>query len=134
MKNWKLCLALTMAMLAPVLAGQQKAAADVEVQLKAAMQKELVDGYLKGAIELYQTIVAGAGGSRAVEAKALLAMGQCYEKLGSAEAQKAYERVERELPIRRRRPSKRGRAWCRSGGSPFHPPGSSPGRSGPDPK
>jgi len=67
--------------------------ASLEVQLKAAMNKELVDGDLEGAIELYKQIAASPNGQRPVVAKALLQMGLCYEKLGNDEAQKAYEQV-----------------------------------------
>ncbi len=67
-----------------------------EVQLKAALHKEQVEGDLNGAIEAYKRIVAAHAGNRAAAAKALVRMGQCYEKLGNAEARKAYERVLRE--------------------------------------
>ncbi len=76
-------------------AGQKSDQADV--QLKAAMNKELVDGDLKGAIELYRKIIAGFSGNRAVVAQALVQMGQCYERLGQKEARTAYERVLREF-------------------------------------
>jgi Tol biopolymer transport system component len=69
-----------------------------ELALKAAMDKEVVDGDLNGAIELYQQLAAG--GDRAVAARALVRMGQCYEKLGEAkvtQARAAYEHVVREF-------------------------------------
>ncbi len=69
-----------------------------DVQLKAAIQKEVVDGDLKAAIELYNKVAQSS--NRAVAARALVRMGQCYEKLGKAqasEARKAYERVVREF-------------------------------------
>jgi len=66
-----------------------------EAQLQAAITKETVEGDLKGAIELYQKLANGS--NHAAAAKALVRMGQCYEKLGSAEATKAYERVVREF-------------------------------------
>ena len=88
----KIVAALLLALLA---AGQKNDQA--EVQLKAAMHKELVDGDLKGAIEQYQKILASFGSNRAVGAKALVQMGQCYEKLGKTEARNAYERVLREF-------------------------------------
>ena len=66
-----------------------------EAQLQAAITKETVEGDLKGAIELYQKLADG--GDHAVAAKALVRMGQCYEKLGSIEARKAYERVVRDF-------------------------------------
>jgi Tol biopolymer transport system component len=62
-----------------------------ELALKAAIDKEVVDGDLKAAIDLYRKIAQGS--DRAVAARALVRMGQCYEKLGSREAQKAYEQV-----------------------------------------
>jgi len=67
-----------------------------EVALRAAMDKEMVDGDLKAAIEMYKRIVANPGGNRAVAAKALLHLGLCNEKLGNAEARKSYERLVRE--------------------------------------
>jgi Tol biopolymer transport system component len=64
-----------------------------EVQLKAAMHKEEVEGDLKAAIKLYQSIVEEHADDRAVAAKALLQMGQCYEKLGQVDARKAYQQL-----------------------------------------
>jgi Tol biopolymer transport system component len=68
---------------------QQKA----EVALKNAMEKETVDGDLKSAIDQYQKITKMPGASRAVVAKALFQLGNCYEKQGDAEARKTFERV-----------------------------------------
>jgi len=65
-----------------------------EVALQAALKKEAVDGDLKGAIELYKKIAQST--NRAAAAKALLRMGQCHEKLGSAEARTAYQRLVRD--------------------------------------
>jgi len=67
-----------------------------ELALKAAIKTETVDGNLKGAIELYNKIAALPGAGRATVATALLRMGQCYEKLGNAEARAAYERLVRD--------------------------------------
>ena len=67
-----------------------------EVLMQAAHQKQLVEGQLEEAIQLYKRIVQEHSGNRAVAAKALLEMGQCYEKLGKTEARKAYERVLRD--------------------------------------
>ncbi len=66
-----------------------------EVALQAAIKTETVDGNLKGAIEQYQKLANSS--DRAVAAKALIRMGQCYEKLGDVEATKAYERVMRDF-------------------------------------
>jgi Tol biopolymer transport system component len=66
-----------------------------EMQLQAAINKEVVEGDLKGAIEQYKKIAQGA--NRPVAAKALVHMGECYERLGDAEARTAYERVIRDF-------------------------------------
>ncbi len=66
------------------------------VLLQAAVHTELVEGDLARAIQLYGDIVANHEAERAVAAKALLYMGRSYEKLGSAEATAAYERVVRD--------------------------------------
>src|SRR5262245_39432487 len=68
-----------------------------EAMLRAAMDKESVDGDLKAAIEQYKKIVASKSASREVVAKALIRLGACYERQGDIEARKAYERVGREF-------------------------------------
>jgi len=65
-----------------------------EVQFQAAQHKAFVDGDLKGAIEQYKQIASGR--DRAMAAKALVAMAECYEKLGDGESRTIYERVLRE--------------------------------------
>ena len=67
-----------------------------EKLLAGAQHKATVDGDLKGAIEDYRTIVAGAGANRALAANALVQMGECYQKLGDVESSRIYERVLRE--------------------------------------
>lgn len=61
-----------------------------DILYERAVQKETADGDLKAALELYKQTVAKAGTNRAVAAKALVRMAQCYEKLGDADARKAY--------------------------------------------
>lgn len=87
--------ALLLGSLALVWGGAQKEE-QAEVLFQAGLHKELAEGDLQGAIKLYQRIVASHAGNRAVEAKALLRMGHCYQKLGRAEARQAYERVLRD--------------------------------------
>jgi Tol biopolymer transport system component len=65
-----------------------------EVLFKAAQNKEQVEGDLKGAIEQYKQIAGGK--DRAIAAKALVAMAECYQKLGDVEARLIYERVLRD--------------------------------------
>ena len=67
-----------------------------EVLLGAALHQEEVEGNLEGAIKTYQKILAEHPKNRPLAAKALLQMGQCYEKLGKDEARKAYERLVRD--------------------------------------
>ena len=62
-----------------------------------ALAKERADGNLEEAIKLYQRIVREFAKDRALSARALVQIGQCYEKLGNAEARKAYERVVRDF-------------------------------------
>ena len=87
-------IALTVAALtAGVLWAQ--ASRTAEVQFKAAQQKELVEGDLKGAIKEYEKIAKGK--DRALAAQALLRMAECYVKLGDADANKVYQRLIREF-------------------------------------
>jgi len=76
-------------------------AEDPGVLLRAAVEKEEVEGNLQAAIDLYKQIVAKYGDNRAIAAKALLRLGGCYEKLGEQQAglaQKAYEKVIENYP------------------------------------
>jgi len=66
---------------------------DADVMLQSAIQKELVEGDLEGAIEVYGRILEEFPDNRVVSAKAQLHIGLCYEKLGLTEAQRAYQRV-----------------------------------------
>ncbi|MDA2926429.1 tetratricopeptide repeat protein [Acidobacteria bacterium AH-259-G07] len=66
--------------------------------LEAALHKELVEGDLEQAIQLYKDIISKQGADRGVVAKALLKMGRCYEKLGKPEAHQVYEQVLGEYP------------------------------------
>ncbi len=60
--------------------------------------KERTEGNLAEAVKLYQRIVAEFAGDRKLSARALMQMGLCYEKLGTAEAQKAYRRLISDYP------------------------------------
>lgn len=61
------------------------------VALRAAMEKETVEGDLKGAIEQFTKLAQSK--DRAIAAQALVHLAQCHEKLGNQEARKFYERV-----------------------------------------
>ena len=84
-------------LLMPVASAQGQKDQQPRLLLEAATKQELVDGDLKGAIETYQRILALEGVPRATAARALLHLGQCYEKLGNTEARRAYERLVREF-------------------------------------
>src|SRR5512143_409420 len=76
--------------------GNPRQAEDPAVLLRAAIEKEEVDGDLQAAVVLYESIVAKFGDNRPVAAKALLRLGGCYEKLGQSQAElahKAFQRV-----------------------------------------
>ena len=78
--------------------GNDRQADDPGVLLRAAIEKEEVEGDLQGAIALYKEIIASYGTSRAVAAKAQLHIGHCYQKLGLKQAQDAYQQVVDEFP------------------------------------
>ncbi len=80
---------------APIASSQR--ASRAELRFQEAHRKETIDGDLKAAIDLYRRAAGEAGSNRAIAAQALVRMGECYEKLGDAEARKAYERVAREF-------------------------------------
>ena len=84
--------ALTTMLAAPM---RPAAQAKADVALRAAMETETVKGDLKGAIEQYKKIAQSS--DRAVVARALVRMAECYQKLGDAESRKIYERVVREF-------------------------------------
>ena len=62
-----------------------------EVALRAAMEKETVEGDVKGAIEQYKKLAQN--NNKSVAARALVRLGECYEKQGNADARKTYEQV-----------------------------------------
>src|SRR5262249_24141427 len=64
-----------------------------DVQFRAAQQKETVDGDLTAAIKLYRQVADWKATPPPLAARALVRMGRCYERQGSTEAAKAYERV-----------------------------------------
>lgn len=72
-------------------------ASRAELRFQEAHRKETIDGDLKSAIDLYRRAIGEAGSNRPIAAQALVRMGECYEKLGDAEARKAYERVVRDF-------------------------------------
>jgi len=95
--TWLLMITLVVPLGPGVLTATQKSPPQAEALFESAKQKELVEGKLQDAIQLYQRIVQDFAANRPVAAKALLRMGQCYERLGQADARKTYERLVREF-------------------------------------
>ena len=60
---------------------------------QSALLKKEAEGDLSGAIKLFQDIVTQFPGKRDIAAKAQLQIGICYEKLGTKEAGKAFQKV-----------------------------------------
>lgn len=75
----------------------QQADAQAEKLLASAQHKATVEGDLKGAIEDYKKIIAGAGTNRRLAAQALVEMAECYQKLGDTEWRQIYARVLRDF-------------------------------------
>ena len=72
-----------------------------ELLMQAARNRQVVEGKLDEAITIYQDVLAKYAQNRPVAARALAALGQCYEKLGAAqttEARRAYERIVQQYP------------------------------------
>jgi Tol biopolymer transport system component len=92
---WAVVVALGVSAGAAVMAQQSHAS---ERLMGEALHQEEIDGNLEAAIATYKKVAADAQASRATRALALLRTGRAYEKLGSAEARKLYEQVEREYP------------------------------------
>jgi Tol biopolymer transport system component len=61
-----------------------------------ALSKEQAEGKLNDAIVIYQRIVKDFAGDHALAAKALLRLGEAYQKLGDKQAQQAFERIVRD--------------------------------------
>lgn len=71
---------------------------DMETKFEAALHREVVRGDLRGAEQEYNAILAASSTPRAIAARALLQLGQCFEKSGRrADAQDAYARLVRDF-------------------------------------
>ena len=96
MRRTMLILSVMVGLVVAPMALSQRASR-AELRFQEAHRKETIDGDLKSAIDLYRRAIGEAGSNRLVAAQALVRMGECYEKLGDAEARKAYERVVRDF-------------------------------------
>jgi Tol biopolymer transport system component len=92
-----------------------RAQSDPEVMLKAAIDREVMDGDIKGAIAAYQQVFAAAGGKGAVAAQALLREAEARQKLGDPGARRVYEQIARDYPERPEAATARARVGAGSG-------------------
>jgi Tol biopolymer transport system component len=83
---------------AAVTAGQAQSGHDL---FQKALAVERADGNLRGAIQLYDRVVRDFPHDRALAARALVRMAECYEKLGDARAQSIYRTLVDEYPDQR---------------------------------
>ena len=93
-KQWltvAIAAALTAWAAAPFVAQQPAGSTKDEVSLRAAIERETVQGDLKGAIEAYKKLESSK--DRSVAARALLRMAESYRKLGDAQSREVYERI-----------------------------------------
>ena len=74
----------------------QAAAPSVESLMGTALHQEEVEGKFADAIATYRKVLAAPGVTREQKARAQFRIGACYERLGNAEATKAYEAVVRD--------------------------------------
>jgi Tol biopolymer transport system component len=83
------------------MAGDARQSQDPSVLLRAAIEKEEVDGDLQAAIDQYKQIVAKFAANHAIASKALVRLGGCYEKLGTEQAnlaRQAFQKVIDDYP------------------------------------
>src|SRR5690348_2865874 len=80
--------------LATVLIGYASPQTD-QVRFQAGIQKEVVDGDLAGAMQIFEGLAQSS--DRALAAKALLRLARCHEKANDGKAAKVYERIVKEF-------------------------------------
>jgi Tol biopolymer transport system component len=97
MNQMRTAFVVLVTLFAGVLSGTPQRSDQGEVLLQKAIHKEMVEGKLEEAIQIYKEVFTASKNNRALAARALVQMGQCYEKLGNAEARNAYERVIKEF-------------------------------------
>ncbi|MGB7294033.1 MAG: tetratricopeptide repeat protein [Candidatus Aminicenantales bacterium] len=85
--------ALVVCVLAAGNASSAHSQQSAEELYQTALLKKEAEGDLSGAIKLFQDIIAKFPDKRDVAAKAQLQIGLCYEKLGTKEAEKAFQKV-----------------------------------------
>lgn len=123
---WFLGLVLTAFFLVPLQEALSQESAD-ELYEAAVFKKE-AEGDLQGAIQIFLKAIAKFPENRKVAAKAQLQIGICYEKLGTKEAEKAFQKVidnypEQSEPVREAKEKLslllRSRAFIETGDTEF---------------
>jgi Tol biopolymer transport system component len=97
MNQMRTAFVVMVALFAGVFSGTAQKSDPGEVLFQKAIHKEMVEGKLEEAIKIYKEVFTANKDNRALAAKALVQLGQCYEKLGNAEARSAYEQVIKEF-------------------------------------
>ena len=69
-----------------------------EQQYQKGLMQEEGEGNLQEAINIYNSIVENQNADISIQAKALLHVGLCYEKMGKEEATKAYQKLVNNFP------------------------------------
>jgi len=110
MKMNKIATVVALALALAVGTGRMSAQSGYNLFQKA-LAHERADGNLDEALKLYQRVVKEFSRDRALAAKALVRMAECYQKLGDAQSRTVYERVVREFGIRSRARPRRARVW-----------------------
>jgi len=102
MKMNKTCLILILTIAGLFLSGTEVLSQQAAGQLyEKALYLEEAKGELQGAIDLYNRIAENRSADQSFQAKALLHMGLCYEKLGKQEAVKSYQRLVNNFPAQK---------------------------------
>jgi len=102
MKMNKTCLILILTIAGLFLSGTEVLSQQAAGQLyEKALYLEEAKGELQGAIDLYNRIAENRNADQSFQAKALLHMGLCYEKLGKQEAVKSYQRLVNNFPAQK---------------------------------
>ncbi len=69
-----------------------------EEQFQKGLIKEEGEGALLEAIDIYNEVAEDESAKRSLQAKSLLHVGLCYEKLGKQEAEKTYRKIINQFP------------------------------------
>lgn len=69
-----------------------------EQQYQKGLMQEESEGNLPEAINIFNSIVENQNAEKSIQAKALLHVGLCYEKMGKQEATKAYQKLVNNFP------------------------------------